>query len=222
MAAPPDLRVVSIGTLSSHPLWNEGPAARTGHATCSLIEAGDARILVDPGLPSVALGARLAERSPRRPDEVTHVFLTTFDLEHVRGLSLFENAAWLLHEPEREPARARLEAQVDEGDETARRLLELLERCEDAEDRLVPGVDLFPLPGVTPGTCGILLPLPSRTVLVAGDAVATIEHLRKAQVLPTVADVEQAKESFTEAIQIADEIVCGRDNLVVNPARAGY
>lgn len=221
-AAPPVARVISIGTLSSNPLWQDPADARTGHATTTLIEAPDAVILVDPGLPPVALDARLSERTPRRLRDVTHVFLTSFDVEHVRGLSLLEHATWLVHEPERVGIRDDLEKDARDGDETAGRLLDLLDRCRDAEDRLAPGVDLFPLPGTSPGSCGLLLPLPSRTVLVAGDAVATVEHLRQAQVLPTVVDLQQAKESFAEAIEIADEIVCGRDNVVVNPARAGY
>jgi hypothetical protein len=35
-------------------------------------------------------------------------------------------------------------------------------------------------------------------------------------VLPDCADREAAKESFEEAVEIADVLVLGRDNLVVN------
>ena len=46
-----------------------------------------------------------------------------------------------------------------------RRDLEILERCRPAPDSIAPGVDLFPLPGVTRGTCGLLLAMPAQTAL---------------------------------------------------------
>ena len=63
-----NLRIISIGTLPSHPLWGERGQVRTGHATTSLIVAGDKKILVDPGLPEQMLVARLdaAERAALR------------------------------------------------------------------------------------------------------------------------------------------------------------
>jgi glyoxylase-like metal-dependent hydrolase (beta-lactamase superfamily II) len=224
----PTFRVISIGTLSSHPLWEEGADVRTGHTTTVLIEAGAKNIVVDPGLPAQALAARFFERSPVRPADVTDVFLTSFDIENRRGLQLFEAATWHLHEPERSAARATLEIHrkraADAGDAELVALydadLALLDRTHDAPDSLAPAVDLFPLPGPTPGTCGVLLPLPSRTVVIAGDAVATIEHLREGKVLPTCIDIETAMESFQEVLEIADIVIPGRDNIVLNPVRS--
>lgn len=226
--APPDLRIISIGTLAAHPLWDERGAVRTGHTTTSLITAGDARILVNPGLPAPGLQARLQERTPIGVDDITHVFMTTFTIDHVRGLGLFERARWLVHAPERPSADAGLATEAERAREAeahdAGRLLEALRtwlgKCDDADDRIAPGVDLFPLPGVTSGTCGLLLSLPTSTVLICGDAIATIEHLEQGKVLPHCLDVDQAQESFREAIEIADVIVPGRDNLVPNPLRA--
>jgi hypothetical protein len=56
-------------------------------------------------------------------------------------------------------------------------------------------------------------------VLVAGDAVATGEHLGAGKVISPVFNLEQAHESFREAVEIADFVVCGRDNAVLNPLR---
>ena len=114
----------------------------------------------------------------------------------------------------RESSGARGVTAVQPGAEVA-----LLQRCKAAPDRLAEGVDLFPLYGVTPGNCGLLLPQPSMTVLVAGDAVVTNEHLAAAKVISPVFNLEQSQESFREAVEIADLIVCGRDNAVVNPLR---
>jgi glyoxylase-like metal-dependent hydrolase (beta-lactamase superfamily II) len=220
-------RVISIGTLAHNPLWGERGDVRPGHATTTLIEAGDAKILVDPSLPEQILVPRLLERSGLKPDAITHVFLTNFHPLRRRGLPAFEDAQWLVGELEREAIGAQLvgkfqEAQdAGDGDLAAslRAEVALLQRCKAAPDRLADGVDLFPLYGVTPGSCGLLLPQPSATVLVAGDAVATSEHLESGKVISPVFNLEQAQESFREAIEIADLLVCGRDNVVPNPMR---
>lgn len=78
------------------------------------------------------------------------------------------------------------------------------------------------MPGYTPGTCGLLLVFPTTTVLIAGDAVATSEHMEQGRVLRGCFDTETAQESFIEAMQIADVIVPGHDNVVVNPTRRPY
>lgn len=220
-------RIISIGTLSAHPLWDETDDVRTGHATTTLITTGNNHILVDPSLPAQVLLHRLSERTPVKPEDITHVFLTSFEPERRRALSAFEEARWMMHEPEIEAARPALQQRMGEaediGDEklTAffREQLSLLNRIEVAPDAPLPGIDLFPLPGVTPGSCGLLLPLPGQTVLICGDAVATTEHLEQGKVLPGCVDVEQASESFREAVEIADILILGRDNIIHNPLR---
>ncbi len=223
-------RIISLGTLAAHPLWEERMPVRGGHATTTLITTENANILVDPSLPPKVLVARLDERSNVKPDEITHVFLTSVDQLHIRGLPAFENAKWLANEPDLEAALTQLDEQIEQtekGDD--RELLAVLEsqrkiiaNCEPAADSIVQGVDLFPLPGVTEGTCGLLLPLPGSTVLICGDAIATCEHLEEGKVLPNCNNVEQAQASFTEAIEIADVFILGRDNIIVNPLRKPF
>ena len=182
---------------------------------------------MDPALPAPALVARMSERTTVKPDEVTHVFLTSLGAEGRRALSVFEEATWLVHEPELSVARTRLNEDLREAREARdtdlighyEREVGLLERCEPAPDRLVQGIDLFPMPGVTPGTCGLLLALPRLTVLICGDAVPTTEHLEQGKVLPSCHNVEQAQESFADAVEIADLLILGRDNIVPNPLR---
>ena len=224
-----DYRVISIGTLSNHPLWNEpaGASLRTPHATTTLVRSGGKALLVDPALPGPALAARLHERSGLRPAEVTDIFLTHFRPAHRGGLSLFEHARWWIPQPEREAVGHHLLGQLDRAeDEQTRQVLKqevtLLRRCQPAPDKLLPGVDLFPLPGYTPGLCGILLSFPSATVLIASDAVATVEHLERGQVLEGSYDASQALESFREAVEIADWIIPGHDNIVPNMARRTF
>lgn len=223
-----DYRIISIGTLSIHELWPRQGAARTPHATCTLIRTGERNILVDPGLPAQVIAARLSERAGMEADEITDVFLTTFRPSHRWGLNAFPQARWWIGEMEREQVGRGLIEQFERTSvdaslqQTLREEIVLLKRCQPAPDRLAPQVDLFPLPGFGPGTCGLLLSLPMHTVLIAGDAVATAEHLEQGRVLRGAADIEQAQESFREAIEIADILIPGHDNVLQNPGRRRY
>ncbi len=225
-----DTRIISIGTLAAHPLWNEREPVRTGHATTTLIRAGSQTILVDPGLPEQAIVARLRERAGIGPEQVTHVFLTSFHPEVRRGLGAFTKAKWWIGEVERETVGVPLASALAEmhGREDPERIEDLrlevamLRRCEVAPDRLAPGVDLYPMPGVSPGLCGLLLADQKHTTVIAGDAIPTIEHLEQGKILPWAENIEQAQEAFKEAIEIADLLVLGRDNIVVNPTKRPF
>ena len=222
-----DYRVISIGSLSQHELWNERDQSRTPHATTTLIRSGDRVILVDPGLPPQVITARLQERSGLEPSAITDVFLTNFRPAHRRGLSAFTHARWIISEAERENVgRALVEMFQHEKDEATRRVLQeeisILKTCVAAPDRIAPQVDLFPLPGFTTGTAGLLLAFVNSTVLIAGDAVATSEHLEQGRVLRGAVDAGKAKESLVEAIEIADVIIPGHDNIVINPTRKAF
>ena len=219
---PADFRVISIGTMAANPHWGERGAVRPPHATTSLIVSGKARVLVDPSLPPQVLIPKLHERSGLGPDDITHVFLTCLNPIHRRGLLAFERATWLVGERERESIGVQLIESIKEahaaGDEdlvkTLGQEVAIVQRTVAADDRIAPGVDLFPLHGATPGLTGLLLPRPASTTLIAGDAIATAEHLAAGQVVSPCFDLEAARESFKEAIEIADWIVCGRDNLI--------
>lgn len=221
------VRVISIGAMSAHPSWGEKGDVRPAHATTTLLESGKARILVDPSLPAQALVPRLAERSGKAPGDITHVFLTAFHPMRRRGLAAFPDATVMVSAAEREGVMAQLRERLEQarhhGDPDLERMLReelaTLQACEDAPDRLAEGVDLFPMPGVSPGSAGLLVPSPGSTLLVAGDAVATVEHLEEGKVITPCFDVQQARESLAEAVEIADLIVPGRDNLCANPVR---
>lgn len=237
-----DARVISIGALASHPLRDERGGKRTGHGTTVLIRGGGRVVLVDPSLPEPVLAARLDEHAGLSPGAVTHVFLTSFNPELRRGLGApsgggaFDHATWWISESEREHVgvamATRLRELVERGDRDApvRETLELdvaiLKRCAAAPDTLVSDrgerADLFPLPGVTPGLCGVLLAGSRHTTLICGDAVPTVEHLEQGKVLQNAADVALARQSFAEAIEIADLLILGRDNLVVNPTKRAF
>ena len=219
-------RVVSIGTLANNPLWNERGNSRISHSTTTVIKTGDAIILVDPSLPPTLMDARLDERWGLKLSNITHVFLTSFDPDRRRTLPGVEHANWLMHEPEIQSASAAIQDEIlrAENDPAVVNILEehlgLLASFTSPDDNPFPSVDLFPIPGFTPGSCGLLLPLPKQTVLITGDTVATLEHLQNGSVLQNCANIELAKESFVECVEIADIIIPGRDNIILNPARS--
>ena len=196
--------IISIGTLSRNRLWNESEPVRTPHATTTLVRTAGRNILIDPGLPAQIINARLFERTGLRSEQIDTVFLTNFRPAHRGGLALFDRARIYLHELEQDFVRQRI-AQLladlpdEDDDEDRLRLsaeLELLHRCLPAPDQIEKGVDLFPLFGYTPGTCGLLLAMPTATALIAGDAVPTQEHFLAGQVLPDPADLAAARSRF--------------------------
>ena len=221
-----DWRIASIGTLASNPLWNERGAPRTGHATTTVIKSGDAVLLVDPSLPTQMLDARLLERWGFGLSKVTHVFLTSFDSDRRRTLVGLQHAKWCMHEPEIQSATEAINDELHRANDDDELVLlleshrELLLSFEVSDDHFLPQVDLFPLPGFTPGSCGLLLSTPSRTILICGDTVATREHLEQGSVLSNATNIELAQESFRECIEIADIIIPGRGNVLLNPVRS--
>jgi len=214
-----DYRIVSIGALSRNRMWGETSPKRTSHATTTLIRDESTTILVDPSLPAELLVQRLDERAGIGPAQVDAVFLTSFRPVHRRSLQRFDRATWLLHEPEIAAMRSHL-AEVREriGDEEqdVERLVAdetaLLERFRPAPEKLTSRVHLFPAPGVTPGSAGLLLASASQTVVVTGDAVLTKEYYEAGRVFEQAGDVSAAQESFSDIMEIADEIVPGHDN----------
>ena len=216
--------VISIGTLSGNRFWDEKPGLRTAHATTTLIRDNGRSILVDPSAPAELLAHRLEERTGLGPEKIDTVFLTNFLPVHRRALRLFENAQWLLGETERSAVIAHLtdalEATQDpESDDESAPLeieqeLELAGRTESAPERLTPIVQLFPSPGPTVGTCGLIIAA-TKTIVVAGDAVLTRDHFENARIFERSADPAAARESFADISEVADIIIPGHDNLIV-------
>ncbi len=153
-------------------MWNEHGEPRTGHTTTTVIKTGDAIVLVDPSLPPMMLDARLNERWGVDLSSVTHVFLTSFDPDRRRTLGGLAHASWYMHEPEIGAAKIAIDDELHraKGDQEVCSILEqhldLLMKFDVPDDHMLPGVDLFPLPGYTPGSCGLLLLTSNKTVLV--------------------------------------------------------
>ncbi len=218
--------VISIGTLSHNRLWGEAAPVRTAHATTTLVADGKRLILVDPSLPSPAIEARFFERTGKRLVEVTDVFCTSLRPVHRRSIEALPHAAWWAAEAELVAYRDALGTMLDsagrlesEDADRARGELKLIERFKPAPDKFSPQVDLYPLPGPSPGSAGLLLTPQTATIIIAGDAALTGEHVLRAQVWEGCGDREKALESLRDILEMADVIVPGHDNVMFSPQR---
>jgi len=213
--------VISIGALSHNRLWGESAPSRTPHATTILVTDGDRRILVDPGLPGAALEARFNERTGLHLADVTDVFCTTLRPAHRRGALALPKARWWSSESEREWALGRLRELEGSADRlgaeelaAVREDLKVVERFRPAPERFGRQTELFLLAGPSPGCTGLLLTPQTQTVVVAGDAALTAEHVLRAQVWDGCQDAEAALESLRSILEIADAIIPGHDNVL--------
>ncbi len=199
--------VLAIGSLAQNHYWHEKTPVRREYATATLVRSDDVVLVVDPGWPPDVLRAALYYRSGLEPAAVTHVFLTHFDPAHFGGIGLFAGAAWSMYEEEIRWA----EAEAPAGDAGR----EVLARIGEAPEKFAPGVDLFPTFGHTPGHCSLLVYTAIQSLIVAGDAVLTRDHFERGDLGRRQWDLEKAKESFQDVLEIADLIVPGHDNLFV-------
>ena len=218
--------VVSIGTLSHNKLWGEEVPVRTAHATTTLVRDQKRTILVDPSLPAAALASHLDERTGLGVAAVTDVFCTTLRPTHRRGLEAFGKAKWWCSAAELEGYRDHLEDLLasekrltGEQSELAEEDLKLLKRFEEAPEKFAPQVDLYPLPGASVGSAGLLLTPATTTIVIAGDAALTGEHVRRGMVWEGASDLVAAGGSLLDVLEIADLIIPGHDNVMVSPGR---
>jgi len=220
--------IISIGTLSKNPLWGEGTAVRTAHATTTLVADGKKLILVDPSLPATALAARFFERTGKLLSDVTDVFCTTLRPVHRRSLEALPHAAWWANGPELEAYRQHLEKlgessrRLDSGDAAIVEAdLKLLRHFKAAPERFSQQVHLYPLIGPSVGSAGLLLATAAATIVIAGDAALTAEHVLRGRVWEGCADAEAAMDSLKDLLELADVIVPGHDNIMLSP-RQGF
>jgi len=213
--------VISIGTLSRNRLWDESAVVRTGHATTTLVVDGERKILVDPSLPGKILEARFNERTGGSLDDVTDVFCTTLRPVHRRGLDALGRAKWWCGETEMETYAHHLQDLLESAErldaEQAAAIeadIEIVRRFKPAPEKITPQVHLYPLPGASIGSAGLLLIEPTSTVVIAGDAAITAEHFLRGQVWQGCVDTEGALESLQDIIEIADVIIPGHDNII--------
>jgi glyoxylase-like metal-dependent hydrolase (beta-lactamase superfamily II) len=199
--------VIAIGSLAKNKYWKEKSSARQEYATTTLVRSGDLALIVDPGWPPEVLRSALYYRTGLEPKAVTHVFLTHLDPAHYDGAGLFPQAQW--HAYEEEIRYAEAEWPPEAPGRT------LLARLASAPEKFAPGVDLFPTFGHSAGHSSVLVYTPMNTLVIAGDAVLSQDHLEHGDLGEGPWDLMAAKTSFQDIVEIADLIIPGHDNTVL-------
>jgi glyoxylase-like metal-dependent hydrolase (beta-lactamase superfamily II) len=198
--------IVNIGTLSMNRFWGETERVRTPSATCTLLQAGKIRLLVDPSPTPEQLQAKLHETTGLRPADIDVVFLTHFHGDHRFGIELFSGKRWLMAAPG-----------IDEWRTANPEDAPLVDRFETAEDNLPKGIVLRPTPGHTYGHHSLDVESDWGRLVVSGDAVMTRDFQRAEEGFHNSVDFELAAKTIRELKKHFGLIIPGHDSLLVNP-----
>ena len=192
--------VITIGNLSRNRYWGEGDERplRSVFCTCTLVRGDGFALLADP---SVADAAQMAKELDRRtglkPKDVTAVFVTHEHGDHYAGIAHFPDAPWYAS-----PGVA----------EVLNRSAKLPRRVEGVSGRLLEALDVLPTPGHTDASHSLRFDCDGWSIVVAGDAVATVDFFRDRRPFYNAVDVARSKQTMDELSRIADVIVPGHDN----------
>jgi glyoxylase-like metal-dependent hydrolase (beta-lactamase superfamily II) len=197
--------IVNIGTLSMNKFWGETERLRSTSATCTLLQSGETRLLVDPSPEPAALEPMLFARTGLHPSDIDAVFLTHWHGDHRYGLALFGGASWWM------AADGLAEWQRRQPDEAA-----VWERFQPAEEMLPSGIQLYPSPGHAVGHCSLRVETQWGPLIVAGDAVMTPEFFAAEEGYHNSVDFEQAAETIREIKRVGRLVIPGHGNLVLN------
>lgn len=196
--------IVNIGALSMNKFWGETERVRSPTATCVLLESGEQRLLVDPSPGPGELEPMLFDRTGLRPAEIDSIFLTHFHGDHRFGLELFQDASWWMAAPGLQEWRAHSSQDSD-----------LIGRFVPAQQSLLEGIDLFPSPGHTYGHHGLLVETRWGRLIVAGDAVMTLDFYDADEGYHNCVDFELATRTIREIKASADLVIPGHGNLIL-------
>ncbi len=198
--------IINIGTLSMNKFWGETERVRSASATCTLLEVGGTRLLVDPSPHPEELETLLFARTGLRPGAIDQVFLTHFHGDHRYGLDLFSGKPWLMAEAGLADWRQR---SPQDG--------ELIDRFLPAEAHLPEGVELVFTPGHTAAHYSLRVNTKWGQLIVAADAAMTEDFFEAEEGYHNSVDFSQATETIRKIKPMADLIIPGHGNMFLNP-----
>jgi glyoxylase-like metal-dependent hydrolase (beta-lactamase superfamily II) len=195
--------LLTIGRLSMNKFWGETERQRSPLCTSTLLMTDAGLAIVDPSVHPPEIPALLRDQAGVRPEDVRCVLLTHFHGDHRFGLQAFPEATWQMAEPEIAYWRARA-GEDEQG---------LLKRILPADESPLPGCDLFPTPGHTPGHHSLRFTWRGLRVVIAGDAVMTEDFYWAREGYLNSVDQEQAHETIDRLARDADVIIPGHGNV---------
>jgi glyoxylase-like metal-dependent hydrolase (beta-lactamase superfamily II) len=196
--------IVTIGNLSRNRYWGESDskALRSAICTCTLIQGEGFRLLVDPSLGNAEeMAKELDRRCGLKLRDVDTVFITHEHGDHWYGLPHFPKARWLA------------------GPDVAAALNKtgkLPQRVEATGSTILDAVEVIATPGHTLSHHSLRFHCDRRSVVVAGDAVATRDFWRERRGYFNCVDFDLSARTMKQLSSLADIIVPGHDNYFLN------
>jgi glyoxylase-like metal-dependent hydrolase (beta-lactamase superfamily II) len=197
--------IVNIGTLSVNKFWGETERQRSPSSTCTLLERGSVRLIVDPSPAPQILEERLFATTGLRPSSIDMVFVTHHHGDHRFGLDLFDGKPWTMSE-------AGLRDWRDQSPGEAA----TVDRFTPAEHALPPWALLMPTPGHTRSHCSLRVETHWGTLVVAGDAVMTQEFFAAEDGFHNSADFDLVRTTIRKIKDAAELVIPGHGNMIIN------
>jgi len=192
--------IITIGNLSRNQYWGEpnDKAFREVLCTTTLITGNGFRLLVDPSMASPDSMAReLNRRTGLNLDDITAIFITHEHADHVAGLAHFPKPPWY--------SSAQTAEVLNQGSRFPKRI-------EAAPKTLFDAVAVVPTPGHTRGHHSLRFQCDGKRIVVAGDAVATLDFWRDRRSFYNAVDPEQGSRTMDAIAKMADIVAPGHDN----------
>jgi glyoxylase-like metal-dependent hydrolase (beta-lactamase superfamily II) len=192
--------VITIGNLSRNRYWGESDAKplRDAICTCTLIGGVGFQLLVDPSLADAAgMAKELDRRTGLKPVDVTAVFVTHEHGDHFSGIEHFPKAAWFAAAPV---------AEILNRKRTFSRVF------EPAPAVLFGVVEVIPTPGHTSTHHALRFDCDGRSVVAAGDSVATRDFWRERRSYYNAVDAGLAAKTMDRLAGLAGIVIPGHDN----------
>jgi glyoxylase-like metal-dependent hydrolase (beta-lactamase superfamily II) len=180
----------------------------TGISTVALVRLNGRTLLFDTG--PYAYRPILQMRLKKLgidPGEIDTVVLSHVHWDTAANADLFPNAEIVLHEKELAYAETPAMHDADTPGYIGRALRRLRLRPVTGEQDIAAGVRIVELPGHSPGSIGALV----GHALLAGDAVTCAGDAAASDIRSDRADHEQARESLSRALTLAEVIYPGHD-----------
>lgn len=200
-------RIINIGTLSMNKFWGETERVHPVSATCTLLEVGEERLLVDPSPHPPELRQLLHDRAGLQPEDIDQVFVTHFHGDHRFGVELFAGIPWLMAAAGLQEWREAKPAEAD-----------LIGRFLPAEHHLMEGVQLYAAPGHTLALHALRTETPWGRLIVAGDAVMNREYFEAEEGYRNAVDFAVSTRTVQTIKAEADLVIPGHDNWLLNLA----
>lgn len=209
--------VLTVGHLSRNKFWGEeeSKSYRTPLCTCTLLQGNGLNIVIDPSLPGEQMAEALFNNSGLKPEDIQYTYSTHYHYDHQVELKTFSNAVCCLPRLDLEELRSSFD-QVSRIWTVLTR--EQVDRLVPAEDNLVPGLTMVPLPGHTEGLNGYLFDAPEGRVICTGDSVMTQEFYRAEESYFFGWDTRLAISSIKSLRSKVDMIVPGHGQAFVEKA----